>query len=220
MHDISYEITGSELVALLHESHEIKQLHPSVNRAQRQRSFQHVIHYYLNEQGYYCLDIMKAGKQKRKTLNVLREFPTLLSAKSALNRILEQYELCQTYCNIDHTGRPCFYYHIHKCQGACIEKEAPQSYNDRVMEAVSTLGAEFDENFFILDKGRTAEERAVVLVENGAYQGFGFVDEESLSGNLDELRDAIKPHQHNPDTSRIIRHFVYKYEKNLEIIRF
>ncbi len=220
VHDISYEITGSELVALLQESHEIKQYHPPINRAQRQRVFQYVIHYYANEQGYFCLDIAKAGKLKKKKLNVLREYPTILSAKTALNRIIETFELCQSYCNVDHIGRPCFYYHLHKCRGACIGEELPLVYNERIMEAVASLGTEFDDNFFILDKGRNPQERAVVLVENGAYQGFGYVDEEGMSGGVEELRDAIQPFQHNPDTVRIIRHFLLRNEQRLEIIRF
>ncbi|MDV7400750.1 nucleotide excision repair endonuclease, partial [Arthrospira platensis SPKY1] len=43
VHEVSYELTGSELVALLLESHEIKRLRPPVNRAQRVRSFPYLI---------------------------------------------------------------------------------------------------------------------------------------------------------------------------------
>ncbi len=38
--DISYEITGNELIALLRESHEIKKFKPLYNRAQRRSIFQ------------------------------------------------------------------------------------------------------------------------------------------------------------------------------------
>ena len=39
VHDISFRLTGSELAALLLESHEIKRLSPAINRAQRVRQF-------------------------------------------------------------------------------------------------------------------------------------------------------------------------------------
>ncbi|MEM8906360.1 MAG: exonuclease domain-containing protein, partial [Bacteroidota bacterium] len=100
--DISFEVTGSELVALLFESHEIKTHHPRINRAQRARAFPYVIFSYYNEEGYLCLKTGRATAKEKKDLNVLREFPKLSSVKGMLNRILEEFELCQTYCSIDH----------------------------------------------------------------------------------------------------------------------
>ena len=38
--DISWEVTGSELIALLKESYEIKENKPVYNRAQRRTGFQ------------------------------------------------------------------------------------------------------------------------------------------------------------------------------------
>ena len=136
VHEISFEITGSELVALLYESHEIKTHHPSINRAQRARAFPFVIHSYYNQEGYLCLKTGRATAREKKKLNVLREYPKLSSVKAALNRILEEFELCQSFCSVDQLGRPCFYYHIEKCSGACIGKESPEEYNRRVEEAL------------------------------------------------------------------------------------
>jgi DNA polymerase-3 subunit epsilon len=51
--DISFELTGSELVALLLESYEIKRLAPPINRAQRQKIFPYFIHYYHDPDGVF-----------------------------------------------------------------------------------------------------------------------------------------------------------------------
>ncbi|HFB99298.1 MAG TPA: DNA polymerase III subunit epsilon, partial [Phaeodactylibacter sp.] len=63
--DISYEITGSELVALLFESNEIKRLLPSINKAQRRRFFPYVLFEYENQNGYRCLSYAKVKAKDR-----------------------------------------------------------------------------------------------------------------------------------------------------------
>ena len=219
VHEINYEITGSELVALLFESHEIKTHHPYINRAQRARSFQYAIISYKNQAGYICLSVIKANAKEKKKLNVLRDYPNLLSAKGALNQIIEQYELCHNYCEIDKTGTPCFYYHIHKCRGACIQEESAEDYNERIEEAIDGLAIDFPDNFILLDQGRTIDEKAVVLVEDGRYQGFGFAGEEDINGTIEDLKETIRPYAHNPDVARIIRRFLYR-KKDLQVIKF
>ncbi len=208
VYEITYEVTGSELVALLKESHEIKYHHPYVNRAQRARNFQHVIHYYKNEQGYICLGYKKPTAKERPKLNILRAFPSQSSAKAMINRLLEEYELCQLYCDINSSGRPCFYYHLHKCSGACIGEESPEDYNSRVIEATGNIAQDFEGDFLLLDQGRSDTELAVVLVEEGQYKGYGFIEKEDTNGGIDVLKDAIKPFKHNPEVMGIIQRFV------------
>ncbi len=210
VHDISFELTGSELIALLLESDEIKQLHPQINRAQRARSFPYIIHQYENEEGYICLDIAKVRKSQKKNYQVLREFSKLTGAKGALNRMLEQFELCQKYCHVDQVSTPCFYYHIHKCRGACISEEPVEEYNARVQEAIEQINIDFTYDFILYDKGRHAEEKAVVLVENGQYQGFGYIDINDSTGQVHEVREAIQARPHNPEVARMILQFLQK----------
>ena len=220
--DISYEITGSELVALLKESHEIKYHHPRINRAQRLRKFQYVLHSYHNQKDYLCIDLVKANAAKRKKLTVLQEYPSLISAKAGLHRIMEKYNLCERYCNVDNSiGKPCFYYHLKKCKGACTEEESPEEYNQRVKEAVGLLERDFHENFVIIDHGPSPEEQSVILIEDGRYCGFGTIDKNESYEHIDQFREQIKPFQHNSETSRIIRSFLHKEKGGpLKVLRF
>jgi DNA polymerase-3 subunit epsilon len=82
--DLTYELTGSELVALLLESHEIKRLRPPVNRAQRRRRFPYVIHTWTDETGYRRFAMEHTTAQQRRRLAVISEFPSLGRAKSRL----------------------------------------------------------------------------------------------------------------------------------------
>ena len=165
---------------------------------------------------------MKTGRvtaKEKKELNILREYPKLTSVKGALNRILEEFELCQTHCSVDYQANPCFYYHIQKCSGACIGKESPEDYNQRVQKAIDQLDIDFRDNFILLDRGRTPEERSVVLVEDGQYCGFGYAEVNHDMNNIDSLKEVIKPYAHNPDVARIIRQFL-SGKQGLQMLRF
>lgn len=208
VHDVSFELTGSELVALLLESHEIKRLRPSINRAQRVRRFPFVIHTYEDEAGYCCFEIAVVNAKTRKKYQVISEYPKLSHAKNQLNRAREEYGLCSRLCSFHPGLGACFHYHIKQCQGACIGAEPPESYNQRAEEARERLTTVFDKDFFLLDQGRCPEEMSVVLVEEGAYRGYGYIEREEMNGQPDYLRDAIKPFQGNPETTRIIQRYL------------
>lgn len=222
VHDISFELTGSELVALLLESHEIKQLRPYINRAQRRRYFPYVIHTFVNEAGYICLDVARAASLKsRMNYQIVAEYPKAMSAKGHIKRIMAEYELCAKYCCLEthHQDSPCFPFHLKQCHGACIQQESPDSYNDRAQEALEKISTVFEHDFFLIDVGRTPQEKSVILVENGAFYGFGYIDVEHTSGSIDALRDVIKPYVSTPETSRIIRRFMSD-NPQLKVLKF
>ncbi len=215
---ISYEITGSELIALLLESDEIKRLRPFINRAQRIRNFPYVIHAYQDEKGYICLEPLKASKKKRRELQVVSEHPKLGSAKGYLNRAIEQFELCRRLCGLESKIGNCIYHQINLCKGGCMGQEPVDEYNERAQLAINALNIGFEEDFIIVDKGRTPEEKSVVLVMNNQYKGFGFLDQEHSIQSPEDIFPSIKNFESNPEIIRIIRYFMSK-NKEFEYVK-
>jgi len=204
--DITFELTGSELVALLHESEEIKRLQPGINRALRRTKFAYAIISKLNERGYRCFDIVKNTAQVRKEEDVISEFPTLTRAKGRLDFVRKQQELCGILTK-QQSGNICFYFHLKQCRGACHGVESPAEYNLRAEEARLHLRNVFDYDFLLFDRGRTHDEEAVVLVQDGKYRGFTYVNKEEAH-NAASIVDNIKYLESHPDTARIIQRFV------------
>lgn len=211
-HDITYELTGSELVALLLESYEIKRLRPPVNRAQRRQSFPYAIHRFYDEAGYLHFEVVKVTAKNRNQYQIVSEHPKIGNARSRLETIFREYELCARFCSLQSGTGACFHYHIKQCHGACVGHESHESYNERAEQATESLSTVFDHGFFILDYGRQRDERAVVLVEDGQYIGFGYIDIDDAN-NSDALRDAIKNYPGNPETNRIIQRFLSQNNK-------
>lgn len=216
VHEITYEITGSELVALLLESNEIKTLKPIYNSAQKRTRFPIGIYHYKNEDGYICFNVTK----DKKNFDVISEYPKGRTAQSVLFGIARQYELCKPLCNVENViGGTCFNYQLHLCRGACMRKEEVEAYNERALMAIEKLKLEFDKNFFIIEEGRSKDEKAVILVENGAYQGFGYVEVEE-SQSIEDLRNSIKSYPSNPDVGKIIKQYLKSKKGSYQMMSF
>lgn len=208
VHEITYELTGSELVALLLESYEIKRLRPRINRAQKVRNFPFVVHSWVNEQGYRCFGVDQVTARERKQLEVISEYPKLGHAKNAVDRARKGFELCDHLCKKNAPQSACFYFHLKQCHGACAQQEPPEVYNERAERALEYLTTVFEQDFFVLDQGRTEEEYAVVQVKDGNYYGFGYLHKASQEVGQEAMEGVIKPYPGNPETRRLIQRFL------------
>ena len=211
---VTYEETGSELIALLKESEEIKVNKPIYNRAQRKSIFQYALYSFKDENGYLALRVEKADGRKKE----ITSFTSLQEGKNALFRITEKYQLCQKINGLYETKNACFQYKIKECNGACIGEETPQVYNEKVREFLSENSFE-KQNMVIIDRGRTHNERSAVLIENGIYKGYCFYHLNYQINNIEILKNIIIPMQHNRDTKPIIQSYLRK-RKVMKIIHF
>jgi len=199
--DISYEPTGNELIALLLESDEIKRLKPIYNVMQKRSR---AIPYYgifkqYDAFGYVSFFIkkLKEGDEPLYTAD------NMTAAKAEMYKMIEKYKLCLTKCDLHQLGGPCFHYQIHQCKGACINKEDAETYNERAFEAIKHSSFQ-NESFIILANGRQAQEKSVILIKNGQYKGFGFMDVPFSEPSIEDMCQAIKKYPHNRDIQQIL----------------
>ncbi|AND65612.1 exonuclease [Flavobacterium covae] len=211
---VTFEETGSELIALLKESEEIKINKPIYNRAQRKTIFPWALYAEKDTQGYLALKVLKADGRKKE----ITSFSSQLEGKNALFQITEKYQLCQKINGLYDTKKSCFQYDIKQCFGACIQKEAPDAYNLRVNEFISNH--QFHNNtMVIVDKGRTLEERSAVVIENGIYKGYCFYDLNHQINTLQILKNILVPMQNTRDSRNIIQHYINK-NKMLKLVKY
>ena len=211
---VTFESTGSELVALLKENEEIKQNKPLFNRALRRSIFTHALYSFVDENGYVNLKIDVADGRKKN----ITTFTNRQSAKSFLTNVVEEYKLCQKLAGLYKTKTSCFSYDIKECAGACIQKEAPEVYNERV-NALIEKHSYLKKNMVIIDRGRDIDERSAILIENGVFKGLGFVNLNYQINNIKVLESIITPMENNRDAQHIIKNYVRK-NKRLKIINF
>ena len=211
---VTFEETGSELIALLKESEEIKVNKPIFNRAQRKSIFQWALYQEKDENGYINLKLQKADGRKKE----ITSFVSVQEGKNALFRITSSYNLCQKHTGLYETKNECFQHKIKECDGACIGKISPEVYNQRVQQFIEKNQFEND-NMVVIDRGRSVEERSAVLIENGIYKGYCFYDLNYQISNVEILKNIIIPMQNNRDTRNIIHGYLRK-NKVMKIVKF
>ncbi|GAA4900195.1 exonuclease domain-containing protein [Flaviramulus aquimarinus] len=200
---VTYQATGSELVALLKESEEIKRIKPIFNRALRRSIFTHALYSFTDEGGYLNLKIdITDGRKKPITT-----FSNRQSGKSFITKAVEDYGLCQKLTGLYKTKTSCFNYDIKTCEGACIQKEPSELYNKRV-EALITKNSYSNKNMVIIDRGRDVDERSAILIENGVFKGLGFFNLNYQINTIEVLESIITPMQNNRDTQHIIQSYI------------
>lgn len=205
--DISYRETGSELLALLLESSEIKTYFPTYNRAQKYRNDTIGLFGYENQKGILQIAYAPLKNVRQTLLN----FNSVQECRSFIETLCEEFELCPKYCHLQVNVNQCSHYQIDSCRGICCGKESVDEYNKRVHKALNSLKLH-QQHAVIKEQGRTPDELGFVLILEGQYRGFGYVDkhiEKTLSDPQD-YEFFVEPRRDNRDVQQILKWYLQK----------
>ncbi len=185
IYHIDYEVTGSELLAILLEDHEIRHHWPKYNMAQKNPKKRFGIFAYQSQKGCWSLGINRITSQK----GYLEEY---FSHNEALNRmydLVKQFELNPTRCGFPEVYLP----------NGLKEEEHRQNF-EKMLE-------EFDkrqECLIIKTQGRSKEEDGFAYVENGRFVGIGFIPRDSDIRHQEDIRLYIRQLQSSITTNGLI----------------
>ena len=205
--DISFTKTGSELLALLHESAEIKHIYPKYNRAQRRTSEAVGLFSYEDQKGIIHL----AYNRLKLAPNAIMKYYNVSEARNHLEILCKEFELCPKYCHLQTNVSNCFHYQIKECKGICCDKESVKDYNIRVNKAIKSIGMGAT-NLVLKETGRTKNEIGFALILDGIYQGFGYIDAHQSKEleNPEDYQFFVQPKKDNKDIQRIITAYLKK----------
>lgn len=207
--DITFTKTGSELLALLHESSEIKHIYPKYNRAQRRAGEAVGLFSYEDQKGIIHL----AYNRLKLVPNALTKYYNVSEVRNLLEYLCKEFELCPKYCHLQTNVTTCFHYQIKECKGICCNKESVDDYNIRVKEAIKSIGIGA-ENLVIKETGRSKNEIGFALIIDGIYKGFGYLDatQDKQLTNPEDYQFFVQPQKDNRDIQRIIGSYLKKKE--------
>ena len=203
---IDFELSGSELVALLMESAEIKKHYPIYNRAQKKNIKQFGIFCYEDRKGVKHL----AFNTLKSIQNPLKVFSNLTDCRLFLRQICVSYNLCPKYCHLQLTESNCSFYEGTFCEGVCSGKEEIEVYNAKVDKVISDLMHEKIGMKIFKEKGRYANEKAFVLVDGGRYKGYGFIEDSLEIRSRTDIEAFLIPQKNTPETQRIVESMMPK----------
>ena len=210
LYDVDFACTGSELIALLVESEEIKKHKPVYNRVRKSHEFTHCIDWFRDDKGIINLKIVGFEESS----SALLSFNSYLSARERLESWIEDHTLCLRYCGLTDEEAVCFNHQIKKCNGICSGDEETVIYNKRV-DSVLERYIYAHTDFVLIDRGKTQEERSVILIENGCYTGYGYLGEFDQVNSPDDFKSFIKKVIHYPDTDDLIKSWMKRNKYKL-----
>ncbi len=187
---ISYKKCGTELMAHILESAEIRRIWPVHNRSQKGYLPQFGLVLYEDRQGFQRFAIEKL----KATIKPVFKFNTLIEGQNLLKELIRDYELCNRLCNLS-SG----------C--ACEQHVLVDEYNTRVGRALKKL-QQMLPTFALIDEGREQEEMSCILVKEGIFVGMGYLPHSPVDVlTFDHLETVIEPLQDND----FIRNLVFRY---------
>jgi DNA polymerase-3 subunit epsilon len=201
--NVDFVETGGELAALLLESEEIKKHKPRYNRARKKDQFSHTIDYITDDKGIINFKLLESEESEQ----ALVSFNSYATARERLEQWIDEYELCLRYCGLTGEEAICFQHQIKKCKGICAEQEAIGDYNVRAQKLIDDYQFPH-QNFFIVERGRNRQESSLVLVQDGKYKGYGYMDQSTQYTNLEDLKSNITSCTYYPDADAIIRGYL------------
>ncbi|WP_452223551.1 exonuclease domain-containing protein [Lacinutrix chionoecetis] len=198
--DIDFELSGSELIALLMEDAAIKHHFPQYNKVAKRAPKGFSLFSYQDRNNIIHIAI----NNSKATPNPIITFYSLREARLFLERICEQFNLCPKFCHLQEGVSECSHFTIKNCKGICTGKEAVRNYNERVSNAICQIISD-SQNIILKEKGRDESEEAFVIIKNGAYLGYGFIDKTEQILHEDELENFLIKQKDNNDVQGILR---------------
>ncbi|WP_281228856.1 exonuclease domain-containing protein [Flavobacterium aquiphilum] len=211
---VTFEETGSELIALLKESEEIKKNRPIYNRSTRKKTLSWAIYAEKDQNGYLNLKLQKADGRKKE----ITAFANEQEGRGALSRITTSYQLCAKLTGLSNPKNTCIQYEKGQCDGTCTEQITPEEYNSKVQVFIDKNLFD-NKNMIIIERGRKTGEHSAILIEKGILQGYAFYDLNYQILKPEILKNILVSMPSNKDTRSYIQSYLRKH-RVLKIINF
>ncbi len=188
--------TGSDTIASLIEDAEIRKYRPAHNKAQKRVPKRFGVQVYEDRQGYKRLTVVPATAGSEYLIS----FSSNLAARDWMLKQAEKYEISLTLCGLTTGG---------------LFLPEPEDCNAKIDQLIEEWSPEL--HYLILPgPGRCNGEKSFILLRNGQFQGYGFIDDHTKIETLQDLEPFLEKLPVSEVTPSIIREALDK--KNASVI--
>lgn len=205
--DLKWELTGSEFMALLLETLEIKRLWPKYNQAIKKPKSLWGLYSYLDGNGYTRFQLARL----KKNLQPVETFFSQEEGRGFLKEAVQSFNLCQRLSGL--RSVLCGSILDKSCDGACEGNISSKIYNERIQLFFRSI-QERKGVIKIELEGRNEKEKAICVFEKGVLTQYGFK-------GIEEKKDsfALKSVTPYPETAYIFKQFFHQFSpEQVEIL--
>lgn len=169
VHHIRYTPCASELMALILESQEIRQLWPPFNRSQKKYHHRYGLYCFENQSGYMQLVIEK----KRSNLPAVHTFNALFEGQIFIRKVKEK-------------------------MGEGADELSAAEYNKKLMSAIADLQKQLPSTAIVEKDFYQPNRYVAYLLEKGRFYGMGYLDNPyELGEQLASWKNKLSPSPDN-----------------------
>lgn len=190
---VTYEATGSELIAILKAYLEQKRTRPRYNHVSKKKLFTHTIDFNRNGTEHIILEVEKSKSLEYKKM----AFNGTEAAKSFLKKVADEFELCAASLGLEMENQQ------RKDQLSAVH------CNEKVLSVFEKYSIQ-NKDMALTDRGRETGERSFILVKNGKLQGFGYVELNHQINNIHILESIMTPMRSDENTTFIVETYLRK----------
>jgi len=201
IHAISFEVCATELMALLLECTEIKKLWPTYNKALKRFEAKYGLYQYEARNGYKYLAVGKVTKFQ----SCIESFHSLHDGINLLRSLAVQFEIDPRFCKYCTAADDMF-----EVKPSHSDLPDVQKHHLQIENALNFL-SDNRPSFAILDKGRSADERSCICVENGQFYGMGYIPSDIGLTEFSAIKDYITPYSGNQYIMQLICNYAEKH---------
>lgn len=205
VHAISFQSCGTELMACILESTEIKKRWPVFNSSQKRWEDIYGIFVYEDQNGYQRLAIDK----NRKRLNPVYTFHYIVDGHAIIRKLIKDYNLCPKLCFLQKDHDKCEGINEEYCFGACEQVESAGEYNERVKKACDSLRSQ--PTFAIVDKGINDDDRSCILVQEGKFYGMGYIPADAQLTSFETIKDYLTIYKENSFIRNLVNGYAARF---------
>ncbi|PPK95474.1 DNA polymerase-3 subunit epsilon [Nonlabens xylanidelens] len=204
--EITFEKTGSEMISILKEHIEIRKHTPALNGRIKRNNFSHglYIYYDTNQTPRFFV------KSVVKDPNHIITFSSSRSGYSFLEKLEKKYGTSVKFRKLPHNDASLS---IH--QNTAVT-ESLDLLNETVNEIITTYSLKAT-NKILVDKGREASERSVILIENGRVTGYAFVNLRIQMTDIKMLKSLLTPIEDHGQVLHLVASYI-RHKKIYQII--
>lgn len=198
---VTFEKTGTELIALLKEAEEISANKPKYNKVNKSSVFAYSLYLKANIEGYIYLSIEKTDGRKKNLMaftspNEARKFlQKVFTGQSELPYVDFIYEKKSTKITVDN-----FFADF---------TQTREEFNAKVLELLKPFDIDND-NVLIIDKGRKIDEKSAVALEKGKLNGYCFFNLHHQINAPERIAANLTPVLFNRNNRNIILNYLNK----------
>ena len=208
IHGITFDVCGNELMALILESHQIKHLWPEHNRSQKRFEPVYGIMEYDDQRGFKRLALDKVRKNTKPVI----AFSNLTDGFSLLRLAVDEFDLCPRLAGIATDTTIC----EEKACPCLTGKTAEVAlYNNKIAKAIQAFNNKG--SYVIVEKGRTQNETALVVVDKGSFKRMGYLPKKEFKKeklNPAQLEE-LPLYRENFNIRQIISSYRHQYPENV-----